>query len=81
MFVQGLAMLDIFGLTDDDPQKKKKKKHKGLQSNDQLGQSESFLKQSSVLKKILADMLDNNTQSIEIQIKLEICDILNIFMN
>ena len=34
MFIQGLAMLDIFGLLDDDPQKKKKKKIKGLQSGD-----------------------------------------------
>lgn len=46
-------------------------------SGDDMGISESFMKQTNVLKKIYQKFLSDNQDDIEFKIKSEICDILN----
>jgi hypothetical protein len=78
---KGLAMFDIFGITDD-PQKKDQKK-KGKSSSmeaESMNMNESFLKQSNVLRKILSKFLQEG-KDVDLLIKLEICDILDQYLD
>ncbi len=80
---------DIFGLMDDENTGKDKKKkakldfdllifyYRGAQvESDTMNINESFLKQANILKKILSKYLQEGDNA-DLEIRLEICDILN----
>lgn len=77
-----LNMFDIFGAMKSDTEKKKiKKKVISEISNEQMGMTESFLRQSEILKQILTKMLSDIRDDIEYDIKLEICDIIEYYLD
>jgi len=77
-----LNMFDIFGAMKSDTEKKKiKKKVISDISNEQMSVTESFLRQSEILKQILSKMLSDIKDDIEYDIKLEICDIIEYYLD
>lgn len=78
---KALGMFDFLGLMDDDKDKDKRKKNKLSQiDGESMNMSESFLKQSDVLKKILSEFLHED-QNVDLLIKLEICDLLTHYLD
>lgn len=69
-------------MDDDKDEKEKKKKTPQSEQVEQspINLSESFLKQATVLKKILSKFL-HDSRSPDLYIKLEICDILNRYLD
>lgn len=78
-----LNVFDIFGAMKSDTEKKKIKKKNQINeiSNEQLGLTESFLRQNEILKQILNKMLSDIRDDIEYGIKLEICDIIEYYLD
>ena len=77
-----LNMFDIFGAMKGDTEKKKiKKKVISDISNEQMSMTESFLRQNEILKQILTKMLSDIRDDIEYDIKLEICDIVEYYLD
>lgn len=78
-----LNVFDIFGAMKSDTDKKKIKKKIIINdiSNEQLSFTESFLRQNEILKQILNKMLSDIRDDIEYGIKLEICDIIEHYLD
>ncbi|EAR92909.2 zinc finger, C2H2 type family protein (macronuclear) [Tetrahymena thermophila SB210] len=75
--------IDIVGISQSsDLSKKKKKKQTNFEiMTDDINISDSFLKQTDVLKKILQRFFSDNQDDVEFKIKQEICEILKQFLN
>jgi len=78
-----LNVFDLFGAMKSDTEKKKIKKKAIINeiSNEQLSFTESFLRQNEILKQILNKMLSDIRDDIEYGIKLEICDIIEYYLD
>lgn len=82
IFGDVIGAFNVFQLMDEkDSSKEKKKKQKSIAfETGPLNMNESFLKQADVLKKILLTYLQESSEADQ-HIKLEICDILNQYLD
>ena len=78
-----LNFFDIVGAIKSDSEKKKTKKKVIINeiSNEKISFGESFLRQNEILKQILNKMLSDIRDDIESGIKLEICDIIEYYLD